>query len=122
MVGQKQGSALEGIKASFKVVSQSRQHGLRRVVISCIVLYGLFYICMGSHSLDNSFIRKNFEWATADEFNLWYSQYSAITLSLNIVSLFALLPLLSRVLKLDDLLIVFLSCCIHLMALVSASD
>ncbi len=110
---------LRNFKSSLKVVTQERPFGIRRAVIACIAIYGIFFLCTRSHTLDNRFLRRNFNWETTDEFNSWYGMYSSVTLALNIVSLCAVLPLLSRVLKVDDLLIVFVSCCTQLASVVS---
>lgn len=69
----------------------------------------IYTVSGGTRLVDNIYVRQEFAWNNTDDFNLWYSGYSAATTTFQIVAIGIFLPVFTQVLKLHDMTVVFIA-------------
>lgn len=101
--------SLENIKHSFGAALKKRPNGMRHIIILLIVIYGEYGFANNVYQLNNQYSRKKFEWGSTDEFNLWWSTYSAVGYIYVVFAIGVLLPIMTLNLKFTDTAILMIS-------------
>ncbi|XP_059088745.1 uncharacterized protein LOC131884867 [Tigriopus californicus] len=102
--------SLRSVSKSFIVAFRKRRGHMRHVVVLLIAMFAVNGIAMhGTNSISNSYVRKKFEWASTDEFNVWWSQLSGISSIFSIIAVGIVIPLVTKVFHLRDMMIAILS-------------
>lgn len=101
--------SLENLTNSFKVLVKRREGSLRHIVILLVAAF----MCgmLGYTRMDYLYLRRKFTWENDGEMVSWYTQLQSFLSIGQIFSLFLVLPLLLRFLKLHDMTIVLLAGC-----------
>ena len=98
--------SLQHLKNSFKVLFLNRPDGSRHFICILVLLFGMYsFASNASHNINISFVQESFEWDSQDSFKLWYSKYSSTEQALVLVAIGVILPIFTKVLKLNDLVI-----------------
>ena len=98
--------SLEHVKNSFNVVFKKREDGSRHFIGMLVLLFGLYSLAStGANNINISYAKKKFEWDSDTEFNDWWSLYSSTNTLLTTFAIGAIMPVLTQVLKLNDLVI-----------------
>jgi len=94
------------LKSSFSVLFRWRPDGSRHFICILVLLFGMYtFASNGANNINISYIQQSFLWGDGDAFNLWYSKFSSTNTVLTVVALGILLPIATRILKLNDLVI-----------------
>merc|ERR550519_1389867 len=101
--------SLENLTNSFKVLVKRRSSSLRHIVILLVAAF----MCgmLGYTRMDYLYLRRKFTWEDEGDMVSWYTQLQSFLSIGQIFSLFLVLPLLLRFLKLHDMTIVLLAGC-----------
>ena len=101
---------VKNVLESLKVLTKPRPEHMRHIVILLIVSFQIWsFSSNGTSYIDYLYVRRKFYWS--DEITLvkFYSQLSSYRTAVNIISIFIILPLLIKFLKLHDMSIVMLA-------------
>ena len=102
--------SLENLKSSFTVAFKKREDGSRHFIVMLILLFGMYsFANIGVSIINVPYIKKQFIWDNPEDFNEFWSTYNSLQTGLNVVSIGLVLPLFTKVMKLNDLTIVFIS-------------
>lgn len=99
--------SLENLTNSFKVLVKRRSGSLRHIVILLVAAF----MCgmLGYTRMDYLYVRRKFTWENEGDMVTWYTRLQSYLSIGQIFSLFLVLPLLLRFLKLHDMTIVLLA-------------
>ena len=108
--------SLRHVKSSFLVMFKTRPDGSRHLVVILVLLFGLFFFCSNViYTIMTPYIKLTFQWDDENVLNTWLATFGSVQTILGALSLGLVLPLLSNVLKLNDLLIT-LTCLLSMLA------
>ena len=68
-------------KDTGKMLKKKRDNGLRHILWLLITVFAVQGIAMGDHSTDVPYIRRKFDWATIEDFNVWFGTVCCKTYS-----------------------------------------
>ena len=92
------------IRESFGVAFKSRQGGVRHVILILISMFGLYTVANGISNINIQYARAKFEWTNGtDSFNEEWAQLQSIGTVFNLFAIGGLMPIMTQVLKLNDL-------------------
>ena len=95
---------------------KTRPDGSRHLVVILVLLFGLFFFCSNViYTIMTPYIKLTFQWDDENVLNTWLATFGSVQTILGALSLGLLLPLLSNVLKLNDLLITLI-CLLSMLA------
>ncbi|XP_059094311.1 thymic stromal cotransporter homolog [Tigriopus californicus] len=101
----------KNVLESLRTVSKVRE-GSGRTKISLLVLnFMVFMFCLNTNRYDFLLVQNEYDWTIVE-----FSSYLSVQRICRLLGLFILLPLLSRVLKIDDALIASLSTVVTIVA------
>ena len=98
--------SLEHVKSSFSVVFKRRPDGSRHFVAMLVLLFGLHSLASnGVQSITTPYIKQHFAWSDDITLNNWLATFGSIGTVLSAIGIGLILPLLSQVLKFNDMVI-----------------
>ncbi len=59
---------------SLATVIRPRPNGLRHIVVLYTVIFFIYLLARGDHTIDVPYTLLVFDWEDRDEFNIWYSK------------------------------------------------
>jgi len=100
---------VKNVLESFKVLTKSRADNMRHIVVILVVCFQIGMFSGGTYYIDYLYVRRKFDWTDENTLIKFYSQLGSYKSGISIFSLFVILPLLVKVLKLHDMSIVMLA-------------
>ena len=105
--------SMELLKESFGVAFRKRRHSMRHILVILIASYGVaMLVYQGVGSIEYLFIRKSVQWPEATDnpkfATSWYTQFRSYSDMSSLFFFFLVLPVLTNVFKMHDIVIVIL--------------
>ena len=113
--------SFDHIKQSFKVLLKKRDDGTRHLIILLVLSFGLHSLASsGAGNITIQYIRRKFTWhGGEEELNDWLATFNAVGTVFSAIAIGAILPIMSQVLKLNDLVITVICLTSFLLGLIA---